>query len=203
MTLMLYGLEKALNTYIRLDADTVQQLSKLEKKIIKVQISDWNISFFIIPYKNSVHLSTSAHTKVDTIISGSLFELYRAGHAKGVSSILFKNSIEISGDTEVGERIRRILAEIDIDWEEHLSKLTGDIIAHHIGTGVRRMIGFSQSTTALLFRNLKDYLQAEVQLVPTLNEVNSFIESVTLLQHAVERSEKRIQQLAIKMKSSI
>lgn len=190
MTLILYGLEKALNNYIRLDINTLQQIAKLEKKIIKIQIPDWNIDLFIIPYKRGIHLSINANTKIDTIISGSLLNLFRAGYAKGKSAFLFKHPIEISGDIEVGEKIRRIIAEMDIDWEEHLSKLTGDIMAHYIGTGFRQMINLSKSTMALLFKNLKDYLQAEVQLVPTLNEVSSFNESVSLLQHAVERSEK-------------
>ena len=203
MALILYGLEKALNNYVRLDTDTIQRLSKLEKKVIKVQIPDWNINFFIIPYKNGIRLLTSTNTKIDTVISGSLFSLFRAVYAKSKKSISFKNSIEISGDIEVGEKIHQIIVEMDIDWEEHLSKLTGDIIAHHIGMSVRRTISFSKYTTELLCKNLKAYLQAEAQLVPSLNEVSSFNESVALLQHAVERSEKRIQQLAIKIKSSI
>ncbi|ACJ19269.1 ubiquinone biosynthesis accessory factor UbiJ [Coxiella burnetii] len=202
MTLALSGLEKALNGYIRLDPDTVQQLSNLENKRIKIQISDWNIEFFIIPHKNGVQLSTSTNAEADTIISGSLFGLCRAGCAKGESSALFKNSIEISGDTEVGEKVRSIMANMDIDWEEHLSKMTGDIIAHQIGAGVRRTINFGKSAATLIRENLKDYLQAESQLVPTMDEVNSFIKSVTHLHYAVERAEIRIQRLLSKRKSS-
>ncbi|MFK3616252.1 hypothetical protein WJ883_01165, partial [Coxiella burnetii] len=45
-------------------------------------------------------------------------------------------------------------------------------------------------------------LQVESQLVPTMDEVNSFIKSVTHLHHAVERAEIRIQRLLSKRKSS-
>ena len=201
MALALSGLEKVLNRYLQLDPNAIQQFSQFENKIIEIQITEWNINFFVFLHKNGIRFSVRTDRKADMTIAGSLFSLCQVVCAKGESSALFKNFIEISGDTEIGHKLRQIMANIDIDWEERLSKITGDIIAHQIDTGVRHTVHFGKSAAALIRENIRDYLQAESQLVPTSYEVNSFIESIIYLRHDVGRAEIRIKQLT-KRKSS-
>ena len=192
MAFALSKLEKVLNRYLQLDLNTIQNFSQLENKIIEVQITEWNIDFFVFLHKNGISLSARTDNKADMTISGSLFDLCQAVCTKGKSSVLFENFIEISGDTEIGQKLRQIMVNIDIDWEERLSKITGDIIAHQIVTGVRHTVHFGKAAVALIRENIRDYLQAESQLVPTSYEVNSFIKSVVHLQYDVERTEIRI-----------
>ena len=200
MAFALSRLEKVLNRYLQLDTNTIQHFHQLENKIIEIKLIEWNIDFFVFLHKNGMRLLARTDNKADMTISGSLFGLCQAVCAKGKSSSLFENFIEVSGDTEIGQKLRQIMVNIDIDWEERLSKITGDIIAHQIVTGVRHTVHFGKSAVALIRENIRDYLQAESQLVPTSHEVDSFIESVIHLQYDVERTEIRIKKL-IKRKS--
>src|SRR3990167_7852652 len=202
ISLALSGLEKAINAYLRMDPESVQRLAKLEKKIIKIEITDWGLYFYVQPTKQGLTLSSEAKDKPNTVISGTLFNLFKTACAKDKNTALFKNSIAISGDTEIGENIRDIMAGIDIDWEEHLSKITGDVMAHQISRGFQRTMAFGKRTAQTIGDNIKEYLQIESTCVPTKKEVEQFISDVTDLQHGVDRAEARLKRLLAKRKSS-
>ena len=52
---------------------------------------------------------------------------------------LFNDKIRISGDIELGQ-LKKLFDEMDIDWEGHLAHFTGDVVAHQIGSLVRKGI---------------------------------------------------------------
>ena len=200
-TLALSILEKAINAYLQLDSDSFQQLSRLENKIIKLRITDWNIEFFILSTKKGFQLTTFSTKEANTIIHGTLFDLFKVSCVKGSSSVLFKNQVEINGDIYVGEQIREILVGIDIDWEEYLSKITGDILAHQAGIRVRRVVNFGKFALETCRMNIQDYLQNESQVMPSSEEVESFIQSITELQYSIDRADARVQRLLLTKKA--
>ena len=54
ISLALVGLEKAINAYLKLAPDTITQLATLKGKAIKVDITDWHISFFVLPQSDGI-----------------------------------------------------------------------------------------------------------------------------------------------------
>lgn len=201
LALILSGLEKALNSYLQLDPETIKRLSDMEHKIIKIEITDWNLDFFILLSQTEIRLLNTCKNEPDVIIVSTFLSLFKVGFAKGKGSTLFKNTVEIRGNTNVGEEVRDILSNIDIDWEEHLSKITGDIIAHKISVGVRRVRDIGKFITDTLRKNIKDYLQIEARFTPTFEEIDYFMQSVTYLQYDVERTEARINHLLEKKRN--
>lgn len=194
-TLALSSLEKIINTYLQLDPESVQRLSVLQGKIIKVRIVNWKTSFFIVITKKELKLTTTSKKNPDIIISGNLLNLFKTAWAKGSSPAFFKNQIKITGKTEIGEKIRDILVNINIDWEEYLSKITGDILAHQIGLYIKRTANFGKSALETVRVNIQDHLQNEAQILPSLEEIEHFIQSVTELQYSIDRTEARILRL--------
>ena len=203
LPLVLSGLEKALNAYLQLDPESIKRLSNIENKIIKIEITDWNLAFFVLPSRTEVRLSNTCKNEPDIIIASTFFSLFKVGFAKGKGSTLFENAVEIRGNTDFGEEVRGVLSNIDIDWEEHLSKITGDIIAHKIGVEVRRVKDIGRFITDALRENIRDYLQIETQFIPTLEEVDYFMQSVIHLQYDVERAEAQINHLLLSSKKNI
>lgn len=195
--MILSGLEKAINFYLRLDPESALSLEKLNGKCIQLSITDWQTAFFILPQGDHIILSQEPH-EADTVISGASFGLFKAGLAKGKGSALFENTIEISGDVAVGETLRHCLSAIDIDWEEHLSQLVGDVFAHQLFSRFKRTLAFGRKTLMTLQDNVKEFLHSESQQLPAPQEVEQFIEEVSQLQHAVDRTEARVQRLLAK-----
>ena len=70
-------------------------------------------------------------------LAGSPIDLLRASDKTSGHAQLFAGNVRIDGDTSIAHRFSDALGGLDIDWEEQLSQLTGDIAAHEIGRGVR------------------------------------------------------------------
>ena len=161
ITLALTGLEKAINAYLSLDKDTLIRLTKLKDKIIKIDITDWNINFFVIPRTHGIEIKKTHQEKADTTIAGTLFGLFHVGCAKGKNEALFKNAVDISGDTGLGEAMRDILSQVDIDWEELLAGKIGNSPAYHISKVGRKIKNYFTDQRENFQENLGDYLKDE------------------------------------------
>ncbi len=198
MSFALQSLEAAINSYLRLDPDTIARLAKLSGKAILFEISDWNTKFYVLPNQNGIELNKRHDNEADAIISGTLNSLFNLGIAKGANPALFKNKIEISGDMELGEEVRDIFSNIDIDWEEHLSRFVGDIAAHKISSSFKRILDIGKNTASTLGQNVKEFLQSESKQVPTAREVEQFVEDVSILRNDVDRAEARLNRLLAK-----
>ena len=201
IALALTALEKAINAYLHLDQDSMRRLAHMKSTVIKIYITDWHFTFFILPNTDGITLIETCDRPADTTISGTLFGLFKSGCGKASNSALFKNSIDVSGNVEVGESIRDLFTQIDIDWEEHFSTIVGDIAAHKIGVGMRRTMDAAHHTKKTLCTNLKEYLQQESQQLPSPTQVEKYIESVQTLQNDVDRAEARLERLLAKRNS--
>ena len=194
-TLALPGLETAINSYCRLDPDTITRLAALSDKVIKVEIIDWRISFYIAPDSHGIQLLAEYSQEPDTTIKGTLFGLFRVSLAGASGSSLFDNTIEISGDTDTGEAIRDILRKIDIDWEEHLSHLVGDTLAHQAARRFNQAVKFGKRSVEKLQENIKEYIHEEARYFPTQQQANQLYKNIGKLRDDVDRAEARIKRL--------
>ena len=198
MGLALSGLETALNAYLRLDPDTLTRLSTLKGKVVKVEITDWLINFYLLPQSDGLQLLNEYSDQPDTIIRGTLFGLLRTGQSKATSQSLFDNAIEIGGNIDLGSKIREILQGIDIDWEEYLSRVVGDGVAHKAMFHLKRTLDFGRHSFTTLTENLKDYLHEESRAFPSQDQVEKFYKEISTLRDAVDRAEARIIRLKTK-----
>ena len=107
--------------------------------------------------------------------------------------------MEIIGDTETGQLFNQILQQLDIDWEEHLSHITGDVIAHQMGRGLRGLLRWGRQVEDSLLQDTAEYLEEEKQLVATKYEVEVFNHDVDVLRNDIERLQARVQRLQDKM----
>jgi len=195
IALALTGLETALNKVLRLDPQALKKLQQLNSKSIKIHITDWNIAFYILPYEQGVQLVTDFHEAPTTTVSGKLFNLMKVGAARATTTSLFDESISINGNTKIGEDIRDILKNIDIDWEEQLSKITGDTMAHPIARNFKKLLRFAKQSAQSLSDNISEYLHYESKQLPPKDAAEQFIEEITKLRDDVDRMEARIQRI--------
>lgn len=195
LNLALHGLETAINQYLRLDPDTMERIADLSGKLIEIEITDWHITLFVSPTKDGFHLSMEPTKQPDTQIKGKLFALVRVGLQGATSRSLFENQIHITGDTEAGQKFRNILQSIDIDWEEHLSKLTGDSIAHKLSFHLNQIVSFGKDTLGKIANNVKEYVHYEVQYFPTADQIETFYRDISQLRNDVDRLAARIERL--------
>ncbi len=191
----LSSLEKSTNIFLKMDPLTLQRLSEIAGKTIEINISDWNSVFYIFVKKDSLEFNEKTLKTPDATISGKLVSLFNTAKSKGETTALFNNQVTIEGDLELGQKIQHLLHQIDIDWEEQLSKVFGDFMAHKIGLGAKKILNFSKKASHSFQTNMKEYLQNESSHLPTKVEVEKFITEVQTLQLDVERIEARFNRI--------
>ncbi len=188
-------LEQLLNQAIRLDPETPKRLSPLHGRVIELQLVGLGLSLFLIPEPNGIQLFSAFEGEADCTLRGTPLDLSRMRGSQESTNQLFRGSVEISGDSHLAQQFGDFLAGLDIDWEEQLSKLTGDVIAHEIGNATRGLLSWGRSQTQTFEQNLQEYLQEELRLTPSRLEIDPFFSEVDRLRDDVERLEARIARL--------
>ena len=191
--LALEGIEQSLNGLLALDPVAMEQLAALHGRCIALQFDGIGLTFYFVPeHDGRLQLLGSIEGEPDCTLSGSPIDLARASDEDSGHRQLFAGNVRIEGDTNLAQRFSEALAGLDIDWEEQLSRLTGDIAAHEIGRGMRAAAQQGERMREVASANLSEYLTEEARLLPHRFEVDEFLADVDTLRDDVERLEARI-----------
>ncbi len=185
------SLETLLNTYLGMDPLTIEKCRDLTGKVVKIELSGLGLTLFVIPKGDGVQLLQHYAGIPDAVITGSPFTLFKAS----LTDTKAMQDLNITGDVELGQRFHLLLREIDIDWEEHLSKITGDVIAHQLGNFARGAKQFCANTRKSMQANISEYLHEESRHLPPREELEDFYSDVSQIRNDVERIVRRMEKL--------
>ena len=185
------ALESAFDLYLKQDPQSLQRCADMTGKCIAMALSGTGLIFYFLPDGD-----------VDTLLTGSPLGFARLG-LDSREDALFQGAVQIEGDTEIGQQFQDIIAASDWDWEEQLSKVTGDIVAHQAGKLLHQVQRFARDSSNTFADNSSEYLQEEAQLLPTRVEVKYFLDDVDLLRSDVDRLNARVDRLIISLDSKI
>lgn len=189
------SIETALNRYMAMDPESMSRLASMEGRVIAIEITGFNQILYLFPAIDGFMVMSDFDGEADTIISGSPLALARLSLENNVMPVLFSGDVTITGDTRLGHSFKKILAEINIDWEEQLSRFSGDMIAHQIGNRVKRFSSWFKRSKKSFEMDLGEYLQEETQILPARAEIKRFIHGVDSLREGLDRLQARINRL--------
>ena len=187
-------LEEAGNRYLRLDPSALASLGGLHGRVLRLAFTDLDASLYVLPSEAGLRLLADHPGKPDVTLSGRLPAFARLGLGAG-NSLFFSGELSISGEVELGHRFQRILQRVDIDWEEQLSRVLGDVAAHQLGNLARSAHAWQRQALDVLGRDFAEYLQEERQDLPQRPHVEAFMHQVDELRAGVDRLEQRIARL--------
>ncbi|NNJ90507.1 MAG: sterol-binding protein, partial [Gammaproteobacteria bacterium] len=171
------------------------QLTSLHGKVLGIDLSGTAITLFFIPDQNGqLQVLSQYEGQPDCLISGAPLNLLRSSIANNTDST-FSGDVHIEGSAALAQEFTSILKRIDIDWEEQLSRITGDILAHQIGNNLRAGSSWLSRNLDSTGLNFQEYLQEEARVLPGALELENFYQDVDRLRDDVERLAARIQRL--------
>lgn len=190
-------LQKAIQHALSLDESMPTKMQALDGKTLEIIISPLQVNFFITFLAGNLCLLPSYEGDPDTVIHSSPLGLIRLSllPASKVRS-LFNDKIKLSGDVELGQKVKELFDDIDIDWEGHLARFTGDVVAYQVGSFVRQGLSFRRQVKESLRTNITEYLQEESRLFPPREEVADFFNDIDALTLQVERLTAHVDSLA-------
>lgn len=186
------ALEASLNRYLVLDPDAVSRAGRLRGKVVQLQVVGLDISVFFLFLEDRINLLEDFDGDVDVVISGAPLSLISV--ARGTRGI-HDGDVVLAGDIEIAQQFGRLFASLDVDWEEHLSKIAGDTVAHQIGRMARSGSLWAARTRNKLRSNTADYLRDESDHLPHDWELEEYSCAVDDLRDRVDRLVKRVRRL--------
>lgn len=190
------SIERAVNALIKLDPDVMAELSGLHGKVVRIELDGLPIALNLAPGEDGrLQVLDELEHGPDATLAGSPFDLLKARDSeKGVAQ-LFAGRVRLDGDNAVAQRFSRALGRLDIDWEEQLAQLIGDIPAHEIGRAARKAKEQGERLQSRGSETLSDYLTEETRLLPHRFEVEAFLGDIDTLRDDTDRLEARIARL--------
>ena len=196
------GLESALNTALRLDPVAIKKLDRFSGKIIAIELQGLALTLYLLPGADGISLMSQYDGEPDTVLSGTPMAMVKMALGPDASKVLFAGEVTIRGDVETGQGFKRLLDELDIDWEEQLARYTGDITAHKLGKLFRATAAWGQQTLRILGQDATEYFQQEGQDLPIPAAVRLFMHQVDELRDDAARLESRVARLRRHIKTS-
>jgi ubiquinone biosynthesis protein UbiJ len=189
-------MERAINAYLAMDPEMAAGLGRIAGRHIALELIGTGLDFCVVPGAGCVQVSAmGCETEPDTAISATPWALAGLGLGHERNTPLFEGEVRIRGDMDVGSEFARVLKSVEIDWEELLARVVGDISAHEIGNLLREVGGWARRTGDALRMDVSEYLQEEARVVPTRIELESFLDEVDTLRSDVDRLEARVRRL--------
>ena len=170
-------------------------IAVLENKSIALKLREFSFPVYFRIENRHIKVLPEIQEETDVNLSTTLPGLIQMTLASDSEGSVLGGEIDMSGDMEVGRKFRDIFKNIDIDWEEIVSKYTGDLVAHKLGNGVRQFSRWMGNTRQALSQDITEFMQEESRQLPSRTEVEYFTGSVGELRMAVERAEARLKLL--------
>lgn len=184
--------EGAVNRVLALDPSAQARLQPLIGKVLAVELEGVPLPLQVSFLAEGVKLESAAAEGADARLRSSPGALLGLALRRGE---VRSGDLEFRGDVGVVQAVQRLFAQLDVDWEEHLSRITGDVAAHQLGNLARGAFGWLRHAGRTAEQDLGEYLTEERQLIPPAAELSGFLSDVDRLREDVDRLAARIGRL--------
>jgi len=181
-----------LNHSLALDPESIHRINALKNHIISIELNGLAFVFQLIFTESTILFKTQDFEKPNTIIKGTPLSLLHMTLSSNRKKFFADDNIIIEGDIETGQHIIDLFDQFEIDWEEYISRITGDIPAHQIYRALSHVKQLKRRLQTALTQNINEYIHEEKNLFPTSEALQDFFREVDLLRMDTDRLEARI-----------
>ena len=192
-TAALATLETAVNAALRYDPGTCLALGELEGQVLAIELSSPALTLYLAPHTKGIDIMGNFEGTITTQLRGSVSALIAL--ASKETSTFANSGVELSGDTALLVNIQTILSTLDIDWEEALSQILGDVVGHQMALSIRSSLAWLKGRSGTVSRLTGEYLTEELRCLPSNVELQGFYQDVDSLRFATDRLEARLEQI--------
>ena len=188
---LLRPLEEMLNRRIAGSSRARAMLAALAGRSMELRFEATPLRVRLAEASGTLTVRPAGEEPADAVIEGTPLSFLRLATGDAAKSIR-AGGMDVRGDAEVAEGFRRLLEAARPDFEEELSRFTGDAAAHYLAGFARDAAAFGRRAGDTLARNTAEYLTEESRDLPVRVEVEEFLEDVDRLREAVDRLESRV-----------
>ena len=161
--------ETSINHVLQYDPAALHAMARHQGRLLAIRIIGVNgvSDIFVRIFDNGIGLSLMGDSTADATLTGSIRDFLALARADDKANTLINSAIDMDGDSEFAIALTRIAQQLDIDWEALISPLTGGLLAHQLGKGLRGLMNWGKSTSATYRTAVKEYLEENNFIVTT------------------------------------
>ncbi len=191
---LLRPLEEMLNRRIAGSSRARAMLDGLSGRSMELRFAATPLRVRMAAAPGALTIRPAGEEAADAVIEGTPLSFLRLATGDAAKSIR-AGGMDVRGDAEIAEGFRKLLEAARPDFEEELSRFTGDVAAHYLAGFAREAADFGKRAGDTFARNAAEYLTEESRDVPVRLEVEEFLEDVDRLREAVDRLDARVASL--------
>jgi len=188
------AIENLLNRNLASSPGARARCAALQGRRLLVCISGTGLRISIESLGDSLLISRTPNGEFDVTVEGSPVNLL-ALTGDNPERLLQAGRVAVRGDAEILQRYRALALLLQPDLEEELSRMVGDLPAHHIGRVVRSLWSFGRRASSNAVRNTAEYLAHETGTLVPRAEGEAFMADVDRLREDVDRAAARLRTL--------
>lgn len=195
-TAALAALERAIAAALSMDARTREAIGALGTRALALRVTVPELQAFVLTDGDgSVRLAGHHEGSVDCTVSGTASDYVALLLAQDKPAALVNGNLRVSGDSSLLLALEKSLAALDVDWEERLATVIGEIPAHQIGRAARAGAGIGRRARDAFERHLEEFIHEEARLAPPRQEVEDFLSDLRQLSSRADRLEAALRRL--------
>jgi ubiquinone biosynthesis protein UbiJ len=191
----LAALERAINAALGMDTATREQVARLAGKVFCIDCTVPAVRVYVAPGSGELRLYGHHEGEVSCTVSGAASDFVTLLGADDKPSALVNGNLRISGDSAPLLELEKSLARLELDWEQRLALLVGDVAAHQLGRAVRGSARWGRTARDSLLRHVEEFIHEEARLAPPRLEVEDFFADLRATAQRAERLEAGLRRI--------
>lgn len=194
-SLICASIETTLNKLLALDTTSHLRLIELKGKTVGLAIAELKQPLFFNFSGRRVEVLGQYEGDVAAQLALDFNVLMTLKNNGNISELIKSDQLIIDGDIKTLQNFADLLTKLDIDWQEHLSVYTGDVVAFKLGQGIKKFVKSVSRQTTKAQSHAKDYLTQEARVVIGKLEFIHFSDQVDDLSQQTNNLANKITQL--------
>jgi len=185
------GLASAINKALETDPATLAKLARLDGQVYAIHCTLPPLSLNFRLNAEGVEIMSSDEAAQVTLRGTALALVRLLAEAAQETGAMSQSNVEISGDATALLQLSRTFSELEIDWEELLSKLVGDVAARGITQTIQMSRDWETRNRPRHISTIREFAHQQLGLVP-IDRIKALNERSRELQYRLDRLEARL-----------
>jgi len=188
---LLKPFESMINRNIAASARARGLLAQVAGRSIEIRVAATPLRISVSAGTDGISIASAGDTPADATIEGTPFTFARLATGDAMRT-LRAGGAQVTGDAEIAQGFQKLFEAARPDFEEELSRVTGDVAAHRLAGLARDAFAFGLRARDTFAQNAAEYLTEESRDLPARLEVDEFLGEVDRLREATDRLEARV-----------
>ncbi|WP_111412905.1 ubiquinone biosynthesis accessory factor UbiJ [Billgrantia lactosivorans] len=196
--LLLAGIERTLNALLARDLAAPSRLARLAGSRLLLRLEPPTLTLLLSFHAHGVDLMRQDEpdeNAADAVVELDTEALVELLGGEPMERLMFRGRLAVRGRVHLLEEVRELFFDLDIDWEAELARWLGEVPAHSLAEGLRRMVRWGLRAQQELRADIAEYVFEEARLLPGRHQFEALRDHLTELEVAADRLDARLARL--------